>query len=207
MPKFDTPFAAKRYRDKRHREREALASIYPDDKLRVRPTHYQTVATRTGKQILKFRPTDVIDDPHRIRIMDELGVSYVVLSVPPEDLEQEPEPEGDTTDPTVALGEGGPSTALTLTTIAPSTPSTASTIVSIPNALALATVPLVLATVPPAAIDALKLASLPNVEAEAGTIALASISPAALATIPDVEHDETTKQQEPEPEGDWEPKG
>jgi hypothetical protein len=205
MPKFDSPFAAQKYRKKQRLQREAEAAIYPDDKLRVRPTHYQAVATRSGKQILKFRPTEVIDDPHRIRLMDELGVSYVVLSVPPEDLDQEPDP----TDPNNAL----------LATIPPTMASTLATLTnamiaaSIPNALALATVPLVLATVPPAPLDALMLATLPGVVADAGTTILATISPAPLATIPDVEHDERTATGEgmppkPEPEsGDWEPGG
>jgi|SRR6185312_1034920 len=78
-PHFDNVLDAQRFNDTRRREVEAAVSIYPSDKLRVRPTHYQAVATNTG-QIVQFRPTEIIDDPHRIRIMDEHDVEYVVVS-------------------------------------------------------------------------------------------------------------------------------
>ena len=80
-PHFDNVLDAQRFNSKRRAELDAAAAIYPNDKLRVRATRYQRAATRTG-QIVHFRPTEVIDDPHRIRLMDELGIEYVVMSKP-----------------------------------------------------------------------------------------------------------------------------
>jgi hypothetical protein len=65
----------------RRKERELNASVWPNDKLRVVPTHYQAVVH--GSQVLQFRPTEVIDDPYRIKLMDELDVEYRVVSPPP----------------------------------------------------------------------------------------------------------------------------
>lgn len=63
---------------RKRKERELGAAVWPDDKLRVIPTHHQSVAH--GRQILTFRPTEVIDDPYRIKLMDELQVEYRVVS-------------------------------------------------------------------------------------------------------------------------------
>ncbi len=89
MAHFDNVLDAQKFNMQRRAEVEAASSIYPNDKLRVRATRYQRAATRSG-QIVHFRPTEIIDDPHRIRIMDELGIEYVVMSKPKRVKKDEP---------------------------------------------------------------------------------------------------------------------
>lgn len=78
MPHFKTVIEAQAFNSRKRREREIAMSTWPDDKLRVVPIHHQTAVK--GRQVLTFRPTEVIDDPGRIAIMDELGIKYRIVS-------------------------------------------------------------------------------------------------------------------------------
>jgi hypothetical protein len=63
-------------------EADAAATVFKDGVRRVRPTHFQRVGHSSG-QVLQYRPSEIIDDPHAIRIMDELGVEYVEVDSKP----------------------------------------------------------------------------------------------------------------------------
>jgi hypothetical protein len=63
-------------------EADAAATTFADGVRRVRPTHYQRAGHSSG-QVLQYWPSQIIDDPHAIRIMDELEIEYVEVETKP----------------------------------------------------------------------------------------------------------------------------
>ncbi len=72
-------YAPSRDAARRVAEAEAAATIYTDGRRRVRATRMQSAVTKRGS-VVTFRPTEIVDDVHRIALMESLGIEFVEVA-------------------------------------------------------------------------------------------------------------------------------